>query len=416
MRFKNVVLAIAVAALAAKGLGAQPILTAGTHSPFKLTRTPGGNFVLAESGTGANDGRVSLLSIWGDRFNLLGGLPSGVVPQGDPIGPTAVADAHSTLYIVIGEGDILGQSPGPPQQVPNPGGLSSPIFSSVIRARFTPVPDAIRTGFQLAAADIDALADGKEITLQNDSDERVQLLLLIDFRDFMPDPVLSVRNSNPFATTLVGTLTSQDLTELGFQGVPLAAANFFARLNPDTAIGRRLEERSKLYVVDAGMNTVTEVAVATGRARVITRFPPVANPLFPGLGGPVSDAVPTGIFERADGTLLVSILGGFPFASGSAKVYSIDPATGSFTPFIEGLTSATNVIEVGGAIYVLEVSTNLLAGTPGQLLRFASPSATPTVVAGGLIGPTGLAYEETRNELIVSETFTGLIKRIALAP
>ncbi|MEX0880113.1 MAG: hypothetical protein WD451_10335 [Thermoanaerobaculia bacterium] len=32
------------------------------------------------------------------------------------------------------------------------------------------------------------------------------------------------------------------------------------------------------------------------------------------------------------------------------------------------------------------------------------------------IGPTGLAYEATRNELIVSETFTGLVKRIALTP
>ncbi|MEX1244882.1 MAG: hypothetical protein WEB59_06135 [Thermoanaerobaculia bacterium] len=32
------------------------------------------------------------------------------------------------------------------------------------------------------------------------------------------------------------------------------------------------------------------------------------------------------------------------------------------------------------------------------------------------IGPIGLAYEATRNELIVSETFTGLVKRIALTP
>ena len=57
---------------------------------------------------------------------------------------------------------------------------------------------------------------------------------------------------------------------------------------------------------------------------------------------------------------------------------------------------------------------DLLAGAPGQLLRFDSPTATPAVVAGGLIGPTGLAYDPHRNELIVSETFTGLVKRIAL--
>jgi hypothetical protein len=419
MRLRNTILVMAIVSLTAAGLAAQPILNAGSQSPFKPARTPGGNFVLAEGGTGVNDGRVSLLSIWGDRFNLLGGLPSGKTPQGESLGPTAVADAHTTLYIVIGEGDVLGQGAAG-QQVPNPNGLSSPIFSSVIRARFTPVPDGIRTGFELSAADISALADGKEISLQNDAGEQVQLLVLADFPDVIPDPRLRVRNSNPFAAAIVGSLTVEGLIEFAFtipgEGDSLPVANFVARLNPDTPIGRRLEERSKIYVVNAGMNTITEVAASTGRSRVITRFPPLTNTLFPGLGGPVTDPVPTSIFVRADGTFLVTILGGFPFAPGSAKVYSVDPSSGAFTPWIEGLTSATNVIEVGGATYVLEISSDLRTRTPGRLLRFASPSATPTVVAGGLIGPTGLAYEATRNELLVSETFTGLIKRISLNP
>jgi len=161
---------------------------------------------------------------------------------------------------------------------------------------------------------------------------------------------------------------------------------------------------------------VVEIAASTGRAHVLTRIPPVNNTLFPTLGGPVTDAVVTSLFVRADGSVLATILGGFPFAPGSSKVYKIDTATGAFTPYIEGLTTATGVIEVGDATYVLEVSTDLKAGTPGRLLRFATPSSTPTVVVGGLIGPTGLAYEPTRKELIVSETFTGLIKRIAITP
>ncbi|MFN2386516.1 MAG: hypothetical protein ABR576_09565 [Thermoanaerobaculia bacterium] len=267
------------------------------------------------------------MSIWGDRFNLIGGLPSGLVPEGDAVGPTAVADAHSTLYIVIGEGNIRGPLGPPPQFVPNPEGLDSPIFSSVIRARFDTVPDGIRTGSELAAADITALADGDEVSLENSAGEHVTLLLLADFRDLMPDPVLSVRNANPFEATLFGSLTSEDLTELG----------------------------------------------------------------FPGFGAPVTDTVPTAIFAQADGTLLVSSLSGFPFAAGTAKVYSVNPTTGAFTPLIDGLTTATNVVEVSGAIYVLEISTNFLMGAPGRLLRFASSTAMPTVVAGGLIGPTGLA-------------------------
>lgn len=415
MRFTKTILVTAIVSLIAAGLSAQSILVAGTQAPFKLTNTPGGNFLLAESGTGANDGSVSLVSIWGGRYTLLSGLPSGTVPQGDQLGPTAVADAHGTIYIVIGEGDITGESSVPGEQVPNPNGLSSPIFSSVIRARFNPVPDAIRTGFELTTADINELADGNEITLENGSGEAVQLFLLADFRDLVPDIRLRVRQANPFAAAIVGTLTADDVTELGFEG-SLAAANFYARLNPNTPIGRRLAERTKVYVVDAGMNTITEIAASTGRSRVITRFPAITNMLFPALGGPVTDPVPTSIVVRADGTFLVTTLGGFPFAAGSSTVYNVDPATGAFTPWIEGLTSATNVIEVGGATYVLEVSTNLLAGEPGQLLRFDSPSAAPTVVAGGLIGPTGLAYEATRNELIVTETFTGLVKRIALTP
>ncbi|MEO8348180.1 MAG: hypothetical protein ABI610_04660, partial [Acidobacteriota bacterium] len=135
MRFKEFVLGMAIVALTAAGLEAQPILNAGAQTPFKLARTPGGNFLLAEGGTGTNDGRVSLLSLWGDRFNLLGGLPSGTTPQGSHLGPTAVADAHRILYIVIGEGNVTGPGSGG-LQAPNPNGLSSPIFSSVIRARF----------------------------------------------------------------------------------------------------------------------------------------------------------------------------------------------------------------------------------------------------------------------------------------
>lgn len=420
MRFNKTILLIFAVTFIAMALSAQSLLTGGAQTPFKLARTPGGNFLLAESGTGVNDGRVSLLSLFGARINLLGGLPSGITPQAVALGPTAVADAHATLYIVIGEGNVMGISPAPPTQVPNPKGLSSPLFSSLIRARFTPVPDAIRTGFQLGAEDIGALADGNEITLKNGAGEQVQLLVLTDFRDVVPDSRLIVRQSNPFAVSVVGTLTVQDLIEFAFtipgEGNPFPAANFFARLNPGSPIGRRLEERSKIYVADAGMNLVMEITASTGRARVLTRFPPVTNSLFPGLGGPVTDAVATSIFVRADGKLLVTILGGFPFAPGSSKVYSVDPATGAFTPWIEGLTTATNVIEAGGATYVLEVSTDLKAGAPGRLLRFSSPSATPTVIATGLIGPTGLAYEPMRNELLVSETFTGLVKRIALAP
>ena len=415
MRSRKTLVILAILALSAARLGAQSVLTAGTKTPFKLTRTLGGNFLLAEGGTGANDGKVTLVSLWGNRYSLLEGLPSGMTPEGAALGPTGVADAHGTLYITIGEGDARIPGAQPPQQVPNPAGPLSPLFSSVIRARFTPVPDGIRTGFQLSADDIAALTDGNEITLQNGSGESVALLVLSDFRDFVADPALISRQSNPFGAVVVGSLTASDLTELGYTGT-LEDANFAAALDPTSPLGARLEERTTVYVADAGMNTIVQINASTGRSKVLTRFALVPNPLFPGLGGPASDPVPTSVSVRADGTLLVTTLGGFPFATGTSTVWSVDPSTGAKTPWIQGLTRATNVLEVGGAIYVVEVSTDLLAGAPGRLLRFDSPTATPTVALGGLIGPTGLAYDPHRNELIVSETFTGVVRRIALTP
>ena len=77
MRPSKTLAILAALALTAARLGAQTVLTAGTKTPFKLTRTLGGNFLLAEGGTGANDGKVTLVSLWGNRYNLLSGLPSG---------------------------------------------------------------------------------------------------------------------------------------------------------------------------------------------------------------------------------------------------------------------------------------------------------------------------------------------------
>jgi len=403
MQIRSTLLTIAASALAA-GLAAQQVLNSDSAVPFNLARTPGGNFLVPETGTGANDGRLSLLSVWGARYRLLAGLPSGSTAEGPPLGPTAVADAHSTVYVVISEGSTL--------KTCTPGAFNSPLFSAVIRARFSPVPDGIRTGFELTPANIDALADGEAVTLENDAGERVSLDVLSDIPNLVPDARLGLRQSDPYGAAAVGTLTQADLDELGFTG-SIAGANFLGRLLPGSPLGRRLEERTSVYVVDAGMNVIWEISASSGRRRVLVRFPAVQNS-DPQTFGPETDPVPTSIFVREDGTFLVTTLGGFPFEAGSSKVWSVDPAARTATPLIEGLTSATNVLEVGGAIYVAEVSTNLLANAPGRLLRFASPTAQPEIFADGLIGPTGLAYEPTRNEIIVSETFTSRILRFPL--
>jgi hypothetical protein len=53
----------------------------------------------------------------------------------------------------------------------------------------------------------------------------------------------------------------------------------------------------------------------TGDFSPLSSFPTIPNPLFPGLGGPVIEAVPTGI-AYSDRQLLVTLFRGAPFAPG----------------------------------------------------------------------------------------------------
>ena len=394
--------------LGAASATAQDVFAGPLLTPVKLTATPGGNVIVAETGTGNDDGRLSLLSNFGHRFNLITGLPSGLTPEG-PSGPTGVVDQHATLFVLIGEGDVLEPS-APPLQVPNTAGLSSPIWSSLLRVVLEPVPDSIREGFALSADDVNQLADGRSVELTNDSGERATIDVLTDFRDLVPDPIVGVRQANPYAMAVRGSLTAEDRVELGLDHLGSQMADFYARTTPGSMAWQRLQQRTTIYVADAGMNTVSRVDAASGRSSVLTRLPPVENPLFPNLGGPVTEAVPTGVTFASNGDLLVSALTGFPFVPGLSTVWRIDPTSGAFAPEITGLTTVTDVMATAEGTYVAEVSTNLLEGAPGRLLFFAPGATEPEVVAPVLIGPTGITYQASRGRILVAETFTGLIR------
>jgi hypothetical protein len=60
----------------------------------------------------------------------------------------------------------------------------------------------------------------------------------------------------------------------------------------------------------------------------------------------------------------------------------------------------------------LEISTNLTQNQPGRLQFFSSPSAAPVVVAGGLIGPIGMARDEQTNTIYIASIFTGTILKV----
>ncbi len=350
-------------------------LTVGLKGPGKIVYTDGGNLIVVESGQGPNTGRVSLVNRCGNRTTLVDGLPAGISSEGGTSGPSGLALRGKTLFVSIGEGDALVPGDAPGSAKPNPNGPSSPLLSSVLTVEFTTEIDRSAGGFTMTASDHATIKSSASFSLHNAQNETANGKVLADFPDFVPDPFIGSRASNPFALAIDG---------------------------------------NQLYVADAGGNLIRKVNIDTGAAEVLAGFAPLPNPLP--FGPPVVDAVPDGIRVFGD-KLLVTFLTGFPFATGRAEIRSVEIATGKQATFISGLTTALDVLPVKSRLgadqfYVLEISANLAQSAPGRLLRFDSPTATPIVIAGGLIGAVGIARDARSGDLFISETFTGRILQI----
>ena len=353
-------------------------LTGGLQGPTKIIQTPLGNLIVAETGPAIpNSGRVSIVGLDGTRRTLLGGLPSGENSNGDFAGTQGVFLHGRTLYVLNGEGNAT--LPGPIQgtELPNPN-PNSPILSSVLAIHFSAAAEQNTTGYVLTAVDHQALKNGAILKLGNGGGDKITVKLIADFPNFVPDPLPffqpNVRHSNPF----------------GILGVD-----------------------DQLYVVDGGRNAVIKVNITDGSFSVLTAFPPIPNPAP--VGPPVIEAVPTSIREY-QGRLLVTLFRGFPFLSGNADVVSVDPATGSILPFIDGLTSAIDVLPVKKkgtkSFLTLEISVDFLNGLPGRLQRFATPAGPGVPISNCLIGPSNMVRDEKTNTLYITSIFTGQIIQI----
>lgn len=349
------------------------VFATGLIAPAKIDAS-GAALIVAERGTGANDGRVSVIDRLGTVLPVVTGLPSGIEVTGGASGSQGVlVRGCCVVDVTIGEGDTL-RFEGPPREVPNPLAPLSPLFSAVVRLIFDRPLAEVSTGFALTVANHATLADGQPVQLENASGQKLWLKLVADLKDFRPDPLINVRASNPFAITSSYTL--------------------FGAL-----------------VADAGQNSIVEVG-ASGPPKTVIRFPRIANPA--GVVPPFSDAVPTSVRHYRGSQYLVSLLTGQPFTSGNASIRLLDAESGASSTLIAGLTTVTDVLVVGSAIYVLEISTNLAQGAPGRLLRFRSPTASPEIIASGLIGASGVTYSGKHQALFVTEAFVGRITKVPL--
>ncbi|HEX9207414.1 MAG TPA: ScyD/ScyE family protein [Steroidobacteraceae bacterium] len=167
-------------------------------------------------------------------------------------------------------------------------------------------------------------------------------------------------------------------------------------------------------VADAGGNSLVRAA-PNGRTQLLAVFP---NQMVQGPNGMMpSQAVPTSVTKGPDGYYYVGTLTGFPFATGSAKVWKVPPWGGTPELCASGFTTIVDVaFDPDGRLYVLEISSGLRFPPtpppppllpPGKLKRVDQCGATPTTVyansdpnagpvleypGGVVIGLDGAAY------------------------
>jgi hypothetical protein len=261
--------------------------------------------------------------------------------------------------------------------IPNPAGVSSPLFATILKFTFDADVDRLTAGFALALPDHFTLLDGAAVTLDNGAGAHAAVELLSQFRWAVSDPVTIFRNSHPYGLAF---LPSQ----------------------PDS-----------LYVADSGQNTLVQVSLSTGKAKLVTRFPKVPSPTPAAI---VSEAVPTSVRAHGD-HLLVTLLSGGPFVSGASRVMDVDPVTGTAAQFITLLASSIDVIERVKAdkstqFLVLEYSLALPQGQPGRLMFY--DTSVGQIMTDNLPTPTAMAFDVTTSNLYVTSRGNGTVLMINL--
>ncbi len=369
------------------------VFATGLKSPTKLIVTPGHNVLVSETGDVLanfvkHEGRVSIVDPSGNVRALLSKLPSAL--DLDNAGPAGVGGlllhGDRTLYLQIGVGDVVKRNASN-QEVPNPAGLSSALFSSIWRVSFSDNVDWLAEGFVLdPATDYATLADGGTVELANSAGEFAFVSVVADIRDLMPGANV-VMASNPFGLLLRG---------------------------------------GRLYYPDAGYNALGRVNAKTGEQTTIAHFPPVPNTAP--FGPPVSQAVPNSIrgLVGNSNAALVTLFSGFPFGRGASSVRLVNLKTGEQTPFIPGLTMAIDTLPQGRGtsnLLVLEYASAFTPPgpggpaqfvSPGRVLRFATPTSPAEVLVDTLTTPTSMDLDQASGTLYISERGSGRIMKVDL--
>jgi hypothetical protein len=372
------------------------VLTAGLETPNKVIAGPANSLFVTEAGTRtSNTGRISIIDrTTGDRRTLIDGLPSALSflgnPEGDPDGPSGIFRQGNTLYVTIGIGDSTLPGAGPGLETVNPA-PSSPLFDSILEISLPKRLPRFGGGFTLTLDDQFSLAAGGTVRLVNDEGSSITIRLAADLPNYRPAP----RPGSP-----------DNVKGSHLYGLVLYGKTF--------------------YVADAGHNQIKSVPVGTNDVSILVTFPDRANPLFPSVGGPFIEAVPDNL-HRVGNRLIVPLLTGFPFVPGLSEIRSVGTRRGDDVGLIPNLSSAIDVQAADtsesegdsfagqdNAYYTLEFSTDQLAGQPGRLRFYSSPSVAPVTLLSNLITPTSMALAEDGGVIYITNIGPGTVTKVVL--
>lgn len=161
-----------------------------------------------------------------------------------------------------------------------------------------------------------------------------------------------------------------------------------------------------LWVADAGANAIYTVDPASGEVSLVAAIDGIEGPMpNPARGDAMEmDPVPTGIVPTEDGGAYVSLLTGFPFVPGAAKVVWISPE-GEVSDYATGLTMLTDLrLSADGELYAV------------QFAEFGDQGPTPNsgaiwhvhegdgseIVYSGLSFPTSIDFNEAGDAYVTT--------------
>ncbi len=354
-------------------------LLSGLRLPVASTLTERGHLLISESGdASAGSGRIDILDRDGRLRPLIVGMPSAHADVGDPSGTAGLFMQGRSLYVAIGTGDIGVKGPRPGATLVNPAGPSSPLFGSVLVMHFSAATEDRTTGFTMTPAVEAALAKGWPVWLHDSRWNFLFIRMVAKFPNYVPVPLPDVPGNvhvtNPFGVVGVGP---------------------------------------SLFVTDGGRNLAWKVNALTGAASEFAIFPDIPNVLFPRVGGPFQQAVPTGI-SAENGKLLVSLFRGAPFGTGTSAIVGVDSRSGAQAPLISGLTTAIGVLPLQhgrqrGYLVLENSATGPFFSGPGTLLQYDDPNGPPTKLADCLNAPTSMTLDRKAGILYVTEEGGNLV-------